>query len=74
MHVVEAGHGDGGDVVVVQRPDGKPEPVSLCPAGAYVEGEQAFPLTNRQTPPLCSVVHLRNGPALGWTRGLRQQA
>jgi hypothetical protein len=33
--VVEAGHRNGADVVVVQSPKEEPEPFSICPAGIH---------------------------------------
>lgn len=43
---------------------GKPESVSVCPAGVYVGGRAGL-LPDKH----CPVVHPQAGPALGWTRG-----
>ena len=84
-HVVEAGHGDGGDVVVVQGPKwggGEPRSLSIGPAGSCAgRGGPGFPLTLRSQqeaaregggPGFSLTLRSRftlKGPALGWTPG-----
>lgn len=66
-HVVEAGHGDGADVVVVQGPDqGKPESLGVCAVGSYT-GRGAGHLSENHSD---SHTQIHGPPSRGATTGL----